>query len=85
MQTGSPLTESRFDSIFIMKCLEIADVDDWDKLKGKTMRIDHDWGKIYAIGHIIKDKWFNAQEEFDTLKGQLTNNCSGTTTPELKA
>ena len=52
---------------FISRCLEIGDVDQWEKLKGKTVRVKKESqfnGKILAIGHIIKDDWFSPSEDF---------------------
>lgn len=51
---------------FIFRCLEIADVDDWERMNGKTIRVKKDkpFGSIEAIGHIIKDDWFNPSKDF---------------------
>lgn len=49
---------------FIYRCLEIAEVDSWDKLPGKTIRSECDWDKVKRIGHIVKDIWFDPAEEF---------------------
>lgn len=49
---------------FIYRCLEIADVDSWDKLAGKTIRAECDWDCVHRIGHIVKDIWFDPKEEF---------------------
>lgn len=50
----------------ISKILEVVDVDEWEKLPGKYIRIkDNGWGStIDEIGHLIKDKWFNLREFF---------------------
>lgn len=44
---------------WIGQILSIGGVEDWNDLKGKVIRVDHEpFGKIYGIGHAIKDRWF---------------------------
>lgn len=53
---------------FIRRCLEIADVTDWERLPGKTVRIRKNGGwnePITAIGHIVNDDWFEPKVEFE--------------------
>ena len=51
---------------FITRCCQIAGVDKWEDLKGKTIRADADHGKVHGIGHILKDDWFYPSEDWKT-------------------
>lgn len=43
---------------FIYKTLKAVGVQSWDHLQGKTVRVDSDNGKVYGIGHILREMWF---------------------------
>lgn len=50
---------------WIKRVFDIADVEDLDDLKGKTLRIEiNDNDDISAIGHIINDDWFCPKKDF---------------------
>ena len=52
---------------FIYRCIEIAGVEKWSQLAGKTIRVKASSGKVHAIGHIVNDDWFNPSEDFAQL------------------
>jgi hypothetical protein len=53
---------------FIWRVLEIAGVDRWEDLIGKTIRVRAEHSSIEAVGHIIKDIWFNPSVEFKEME-----------------
>lgn len=53
---------------FVYRCLQIAGVDDWSKLKGKTVRVRCEHSKVHAIGHIVNDDWFDPSKDFEELR-----------------
>lgn len=52
---------------FIFRVMEIAGVEEWSKLPGRTLRIKGTHSGIQAIGHIVKDDWFTPSEDFKEL------------------
>jgi len=62
-----------FAGHFIYRSMQIAGVESWEKVKGKTIRAKIENGLIVAIGHIVKDDWFNPAEDFDKMKQQTPN------------
>lgn len=53
---------------FIFRCMEVAGVTEWSRMKGKTIRARAAFGNVAAIGHIVKDDWFCPEEDFRPLR-----------------
>jgi hypothetical protein len=43
---------------WIKEILEVVELKSWEKLPGTHIRVKQDNGRVYAIGHLLKDKWF---------------------------
>lgn len=44
---------------FIMQILKVLEVENWEDLPGTYCRIEGTDNKVYRIGHLLKDKWFD--------------------------
>lgn len=53
---------------FIWRCMEIAGVSEWSKLVGKTVRVRCEHSQVHAIGHIVKNDWFNPGDDFKSME-----------------
>lgn len=47
-----------FGCDYLIQMLDVIRGGDYENLKGKHIRIVHSWSEIFAIGHIIEDRWF---------------------------
>lgn len=55
---------------WMYRIMQVAGVNNWEDLPGKIVQIklnDDINPIIVAIGHILKDDWFNPKEEFQKL------------------
>jgi hypothetical protein len=57
-----------FAGHFIFRCMEIGDVQEWAKLAGKSVRVKIENGLAVAVGHIIKNDWFNPSADFEKMR-----------------
>lgn len=55
---------------WITRVMQVAGVGKWDQLEGKTIRVRKSdyFDTIQAIGHIVKNDWFNPSEDFKKLE-----------------
>jgi hypothetical protein len=49
---------------FIRRCLDVGGVNEWSKLVGKAVRVKRVAGIAQAIGHIVKEDWFEPRVDF---------------------
>lgn len=55
-------------ALFVSRVIEIAGVDTWEKLVGRSIRADADRMCVHRIGHYLRDEWFDPVEEFSAIE-----------------
>lgn len=51
-------------SIFVENTLKVVGVESWEELKDKYVRVKTSEHKIFEIGNITKETWFNPEKSF---------------------
>jgi len=52
---------------FIWRVLEVSGASHWDQLPGKPVRALGDDASVKAIGHFLRDDWFDPRHDFESL------------------
>jgi hypothetical protein len=68
---------ANYAGLFVWRVMEVAGVDDWDKLTGKTIRVRAEHSKVHSIGHIVKDIWFDPEAEINRMKRKQEDDTNG--------
>ena len=56
--------------IWISRLLEVLEVKSWSELVGTPVRVRRCDSCISAIGHFLKDQWFDPEKEFSRYEGE---------------
>lgn len=54
----------------IFRIMEIAGVEKWDQLVGRTIRVKSNHTKVHAIGHIVKSDWYCPEDDFKLIQSK---------------
>lgn len=63
----SPSNRANYAGHFIYRCIVVGGVEKWEQLPGRTIRVKADHEKVHAIGHVIKDDWFDPSKDFSVI------------------
>lgn len=55
---------------FIWRVMEVAGVSKWEDLAGKTVRAKCEHSRVHALGHIVKDDWFDVAADFKRMRDE---------------
>lgn len=58
---------ANYCGVWVTRVLQIADVSSWDQLAGKTIRVRASRARVHAIGHILREDWFDPEAELGAL------------------
>lgn len=50
---------------WIISLMKVLDVKKFEDIKDQYIRIDSSHRKIYRIGHIVKDQWFDPEKMYN--------------------
>lgn len=65
---GSFENQWNYAGHYLWRVMEIAEVQHWKDLVGKTIRVRIEQGVIKAVGHIVKEDWFCPSEDFQIYR-----------------
>jgi hypothetical protein len=51
-----------FGYSILAEIMKTVGVESWEKLPGKHLRADTDWGKVHRIGNLLRDEWLDPSE-----------------------
>ena len=68
---GGRCCDGAFLAESVRKILETLEVDTWEELKGKFVRVLGDDNKLHRIAHITKNKWYDLVEHANQPRWRL--------------
>jgi hypothetical protein len=61
---------AKYGIAYLEGILNVFNIDSWEKLIGKPLRVEVNRNKVNAIGHFINNKWFNPEVELAGLEDE---------------